>query len=244
MSQRDFRSFGRRRGRKLRPYQAEIFTQWLPRLAILPEQLLACDRKPAFVDVHNLFASHSAPLHLEIGFGNGEYLLHRAQCHPEINYIGAEPFENGVAKLVGHIVDSYNQKGVENPQKISNIRIFMDDVRLLLDCLPDACLQRVDILFPDPWPKARHYRRRLLQPSLIKRLRRVMQPQASLCVATDHTDYLLNILILMQKNNDFKWNSTMAEHWRRPWFNFYTRYARRANAAGCQGYYLHYTLEK
>lgn len=228
----EFRSFGRRRGRKLRSRQSMLYADLLPRIAIkLPQ-------KEQKISLKNIFYDAQRPLNLEIGFGGGEYLCWRAQEFPTENFMGVEPFENGVAKCLSTMVDAW---GMENVFQ-RNVRLFPDDVRDLLLYLPDNCLDRVDILFPDPWPKSRHSRRRLINAGFLRDLTRVMKPNVSLYIATDHQGYLSHILGVLENFEQLSWHVTCANDWRLPFYGFLTRYAEKAQAAGRKGYYLHYTL--
>lgn len=210
------RIYGRRRGRPLRPGRQQLTEALLPRLAIaLPE------RGP--LDPESLFSTHPVAVWLEIGFGGGEHLAAQAEAHPGIGFIGSEVFENGVARLVGEIAR----------RKLSNIRIFSDDVRLLLDVLAPASLGRVFILFPDPWPKQRHHKRRLVATPMLDRLAALMRPGAELRLATDDFGYLGWMLEHATAHPDFVWLARRPADWReRPpdWPS--TRYEAKARAAG------------
>ena len=183
-------SFGRRKGRKLRSGKQELYDELLPTLEISLEEV----------------ASLAQPLWLEIGFGGGEHLAHIAQLHPDITMLGCEPYVNGIAGLLEHISE----------QELSNIRIFTDDARLLIDKLPDASLSRVFILYPDPWPKARHNKRRLVNTELLDMLARVMKPGAELRLATDHADYATWMLERLQAHLAFSWTAKNPEDWLNP----------------------------
>src|SRR5690242_18163288 len=130
---------GRRQGRPLRPRRQDLMDRLLPRLRVTPPP------PGAFLDPFALFPHRPREIWLEIGFGSGEHLAEQAQRHPDVGFIGCEVFVNGVAALLDHI----DRRG------LANLRLFDDDARLLLPALPDACLTRAFLLFPDPWPKAR-----------------------------------------------------------------------------------------
>lgn len=167
-------SFGRRRGRKLRAGRAALLDTLLPQLAVaLPDG-------DALVDPRTLFATPPQAVWLEIGFGGGEHLAWQAERNPAVGLIGCEPYENGVVALLGHMRD----------RGLSNIRIWSDDARPLLDRLAPASVARAFVLFPDPWPKARHHKRRLIQPPFLDALARVLAPGAEFRLASDHADYV------------------------------------------------------
>src|SRR5205085_6025200 len=139
------RLYGRRRGRPLRPGQQQLFETLLPQLAITLPETGRLDPRP-------LFPAGASAVWLEIGFGGGEHLAEQAARHPEIGFIGSEVFENGVAKLLAEI----------DRRRLGNVRLFANDARPLIEALAPASIGRVFILFPDPWPKQRHHKRRLV----------------------------------------------------------------------------------
>lgn len=210
------RVYGRRRGRPLRQGRRRLAESLLPQTAIaLPDQ------RP--LDPSTLFPTPPAEVWLEIGFGAGEHLAAQAEQHPGIGFIGCEVFENGIARLLGEIA----QGGRDN------IRIFADDARLLLDCLAPVSVGRVFILFPDPWPKQRHHKRRLVARPTLDRLAIVMQPGAELRLATDDRDYLVWMLEHLTTHPDFRWLARRPVDWReRPADWPPTRYEEKASAAG------------
>ncbi len=210
------RLYGRRRGRPLRHGQEQTKAALLPQLAIaLPEQ--------GQLDPRALFASAPASVWLEIGFGGGEHLAAQAEAHPEIGFIGCEVFENGVARLVAAVARS----------GLANVRLFDDDARLLLDALTPASIGRVFILFPDPWPKRRHHKRRFVAPATLDRLAELMRPGAELRLATDDRDYLAWMLECATAHPQFRWLAGRPADWReRPADWPPTRYEEKARAAG------------
>ncbi len=218
------RLYGRRRGRPLRLGRRRLAESLLPQIAVsLPQQRL--------LNPQTLFARPRAAVWLEIGFGAGEHLTAQAQSHPEIGFIGCEVFENGIARLVGDIAH----------QGLDNIRIFADDARELLDCLMPASIGRVFVLFPDPWPKQRHHKRRLVATSTLDRLGTVMQPGAELRLATDDPGYLVWMLELLTARPDFVWAARSAADWReRPADWPATRYEEKARAAGRRPAFLRF----
>ena len=198
-SQSDRRFHGRRRGRRLRAQREGLLTTLLPRLAVeLPPD-------GALVDAAALFDPPVREVWLEIGFGNGEHLIWQARRNPDIGFIGAEPYLNGVARLLSYI----DETGT------TNIRILADDVRPLLACLPEASLGRVFILFPDPWPKARHHKRRLVNAAVLTRLSACMADGGELRLATDDADYLAWMLRVVLAHDDFAWLARRPDDWRR-----------------------------
>ena len=160
--------FGRRKGRPLHKHKAALLETLLPQLQInLPETGL--------LDLPALFGATTRAYILEIGFGGGEHLAAQAAAHPDCGIIGCEPFLNGIASLLGHI----------DNQKLAHVRIFPNDARRLMDALPDACLARCFVLFPDPWPKKRHAERRFINAENMARFARVLKSGAELVFATD-----------------------------------------------------------
>ena len=200
----------------------------MPRLAIaLPQS--------GSLDPASLFPKPPPAVWLEIGFGGGEHLADQADAHPEIGLIGCEVFENGIARLVGEIAH----------RDLRNIRIFSDDARLLLDALMPVSLGRVFILFPDPWPKQRHHKRRLVEPSVLDRLAVVMQPGAELRLATDDRDYLLWMLEHATAHPGFEWLARAAADWReRPPDWPATRYEAKARAAGRTPFFFRFVRRR
>lgn len=210
------RSFGRRRGRKLSPRQETLLSQTLPRLAIDPKAPLArLDRR--------------RPLWLEIGFGGGEHLIWQAENNPQANIIGCEPFEEGIVKVLSNVED----------KQLANVYIHPDDARAILPNLPDACIDRIFILFPDPWPKRKHHKRRLIARPLLKSLSRVMKSGAELRIGTDIPDYARSMLIAFQASPEFAWTARRSPDWRvRPPDWPQSRYEQKAVREGRRSCYL------
>jgi tRNA (guanine-N7-)-methyltransferase len=181
------------------------------------------------LDPQTLFGSAPRPVWLEIGFGGGEHLAHQAACHPAIGFLGCEVFENGIAKLLSEI----DRRG------LANIRVFGDDARLLLASLPAASVDRVFILFPDPWPKARHHKRRLVSGETLDRLAAIMRGGAELRLATDDPGYLAWMLERVTRHPAFEWLARRPADWReRPADWPPTRYEEKARAARRAPYFL------
>jgi len=210
--------YGRRRGKKLRPHRAELVDTLLPQLAIpdLPDS-------PTCLDPRGLFGHAVSAVWLEIGFGAGEHLAAQAAARPEIGFIGAEPYINGVATLLAAI----------DRQGLRNIRILADDVRPFLARLSPGSLDRVFILFPDPWPKSRHHRRRLVCRPVLDALARAMAEGGELRLATDHMGYARWMLTDLARHPAFEWTARRPCDWRdRPGDWPATRYEAKARAAG------------
>jgi tRNA (guanine-N7-)-methyltransferase len=212
----DRRIYGRRQGRRLRAGREQLRDELLPRLAIaLPE--------PGPLDPRALFGWSPAAVWLEIGFGAGEHLAWQAAHRPDVGFIGCEVFENGIARLVGETAR----------HGLANIRIFADDARLLLDRLAARSIDRVFILFPDPWPKERHHKRRIVAPATLDRLAAVVLPGAELRLATDDPGYRDWMLAHLTSHADFEMAESGAADWpRRPPDWPPTRYELKARAAG------------
>ncbi|MBU2962880.1 tRNA (guanine(46)-N(7))-methyltransferase TrmB [Citreicella sp. C3M06] len=182
------------------------------------------DRLP--LDVAALFEGR--PAWLEIGFGGGEHLVHQASTHGDVGIIGCEPYINGVAMLLGKI----RRAGV------TNLRVHPGDVRNLFDVLPDASIDRAFLLYPDPWPKKRHHRRRFVTPDHLQPLARVLRPGAIFRVATDIPDYVRQTLVEVPKAG-FEWLAEQPSDWRQPWDDWYsTRYEQKALREGRVPHYL------
>jgi tRNA (guanine-N7-)-methyltransferase len=222
MSHEGPRFFGRRRGKSLRVTGRTLVETLLPKLAI--DEPKAGER----LDPRTLFGLPPKAIWLEVGFGGGEHLAWQADAHPDVGVIGGEVFLNGIASLLGHI----ERLG------IGNVRIFAEDVRRLFPALPDACLQRVFVLFPDPWPKKRHIERRFIGSDNLDQLSRLMEDGAELRIATDDAVYKAWALSQMALREDFE-NVTgdplvKAEDWPA------TRYETKARAQGRQPIFLRY----
>ena len=192
--------YGRRRGKKLRDGQQSLLDSLLPRLT------LTVPPEPAKIDLAQAFGGSLPPdgLWLEVGFGAGEHLVWQAKEHPRVGLIGCEPYINGVAKCLAHI----EREGLEN------IRLFTDDARLVMNALPDRSLSRVFVLFPDPWPKSRHHKRRFVQRDTLDVLARLMQPGAELRLATDDPSYLPWMVEHACTHPDFEWLAERPADWR------------------------------
>ena len=216
--------YGRTRGKGLRDSQK----RYLNDLADLSPGHVSWgdnpDRTP--LDLEQLFGGR--PVWLEIGFGSGEHLVHQAANNPSVGIIGAEPYINGVAMLLGKI------RALET----DNIRVHAGDARDLLDVLPAASIAKTFLLYPDPWPKKRHHRRRFVTPEHLEPLYQAMAPGAELRIATDIPDYVRQALVECSKAG-FRWTAERATDWREPWPDWTrTRYETKAIREGRTPHYL------
>jgi tRNA (guanine-N7-)-methyltransferase len=219
---RPLRSYGRRKARPLSGRKEQLLGELLPRLRL---DL----RKQAPSPLTQLFDVPVRDVWLEIGFGSGEHLLWQAEHHPDIGFIGAEPFINGVASLLGAI----------ETRKLTTIRIHDGDAREVLSWLPDGSIGAAFILFPDPWPKKRQQKRRLVSQETVAELARSLRPGGLLRFASDDADYAAEALFLLVRNGAFEWQAERANDWRtRPADWPETRYERKALAAGRKPVYL------
>lgn len=225
MSESGPRFYGRRRGKKLRPGRQRLIDDLLPTLRVpLPGDA------DARLDPNILFDPPPEDVWLEIGFGAGEHLAAQAAAHPEIGMIGAEPFVNGVSTLLSQVV----------AQDLKNIRILDDDIRLLLPGLAAASLGRVYLLYSDPWPKRRHWNRRVVQPETLDMLARVLRPGGLFRFATDHMGHARWVLWHLSRHPDFEWTVRGPQDWRDRWPDgFPTRYEEKG-LAGNKRVYLEF----
>lgn len=206
--------YGRFKGKGLRETQIG----YLDDLAHLSPGAIGWDENPtrADIDLGALFGEK--PVWLEIGFGGGEHMVHQAATHRDVGIIGAEPYINGVAMLLGKI----------RKAEVDNVRVHPGDARDLFDVLPDESIAKAFLLYPDPWPKKRHHRRRFVTPEHLEPLHRVMAPGAELRIATDIKDYVRQALEEVPKAG-FTWTAERAEDWRAPWSDWTrTRYEAKA----------------
>lgn len=214
--------FGRRRGKTLRPAQAETAGFLLPRLRLDPAQ-------PAPADVRTLFAVPVDDVRLEIGFGGGEHLHHEAGRFPGTGFIGVEPFVNGMAKFLSRLHED------ERP----NLRLYDDDATRILDWLPDACLDGIDLFYPDPWPKKRHWKRRFVNAANLARFARVMKEGARFRFASDIDTYVNWTLAACRAHGGFHWQAETADDWYTPYEGWPgTRYEAKALREGRVPAYL------
>ena len=217
--------YGRLKGKHLRKSQEAYLDEDLAALSPGPVDWEANpERKP--LDPGALFGGK--PVWLEVGFGGGEHMVHQAGLHPEVGIIGCEPYINGVAMLLGKI----------RTAGARNLRVHPGDVRDLFDVLPDACLDKAFLLYPDPWPKKRHHRRRFVTPEYLEPLAAKMKPGAELRVATDIPDYVRQALEEVPRAG-FDWLAQRPGDWRAPWDDWIsTRYEQKALREGRVPHYL------
>jgi tRNA (guanine-N7-)-methyltransferase len=176
-----------------------------------------------------LFADRPRSIWLEIGFGAGEHLAAQAERHPDKGFIGCEVFENGVARLIGEV----------ERRHLANVRLFLDDARLLIAALPPASIERVFILFPDPWPKQRHKKRRIVSRETLDTLARIMAEAAELRLATDDPGYFSSMLEQVTGHPEFAWLARRPGDWRaRPPDWPPTRFEDKALTAGREPAFL------
>lgn len=219
------RHYGRRLGRPLRSGQRESLARRLPDLAVsLPSE-------GERLDVRALFRQRPGRLWLEIGYGGAEHMLWQAASNPDAGIIGCEPYVGGLVKAV---------TGIER-LGLANLRLFSDDARLLLAALPDAVLDRAFILFPDPWPKTRHHKRRIVSHDTLDALARTMVPGAELRLASDHAGYVAWMLQHLRLHPAFEWTARVAADFEtRPTDWPGTRYEAKAVASGRSPVFLRF----
>lgn len=207
------RSYGRIKARTLKPRQEALIGLLLPLIAF---------------DLNAPGPVRDAVL--EIGFGGGEHLVAQALAAPQTRFIGVEPFLNGVGSCLRHIEEA----GVEN------VRVHMGDARDVIAALPDAALARIDLLFPDPWPKARHWKRRIVQTDFVCDAARVLKPGGELRFATDWADYGAWTLERLVQSPDFTWTAQCASDWRTPWPGHVTTRYETKRLGDCSPIFLRF----
>jgi tRNA (guanine-N7-)-methyltransferase len=213
------RSYGRLKSRPIKPRQAALVETLLP--------TLRCPQAP--FDPAAL-APGCTETWLEIGFGGGEHMAAQAARRPEVLILGAEPFQNGVASAVRHI----------DEQGLRNVRIEDGDARALSARLPDASIARIFVLFPDPWPKARHHKRRLIQPDTVAEFARLLRPGGAFRFASDWADYVDWTLQRLAASPAFRWTAERADDWRRPPLDHITTRYEEKRLGDCAPVFLDY----
>lgn len=217
------RLYGRSQGKPLRKGQAELVDKLLPQIAVPAEGPVTAER---------LFG-HDRPLHFEIGFGGGEHLAYRADLLPDHGFIGAEPFVNGVAQALVHVRDG----------GLANVRLHHGDALEVLSRIPDGALTMLYLLHPDPWPKARHAKRRMMNDGPVEMIAAKLKPGGEFRFGTDHPVYLRHALMVMRRHTDaFEWLVEGPESWQnRPGGWCETRYEAKArNVYGHEVWYFRY----
>ncbi|WP_394691132.1 tRNA (guanosine(46)-N7)-methyltransferase TrmB [Hoeflea sp.] len=216
--------YGRRRGKSLKSAQADALARRLPELKLDLST-------PAPLDLKSLWPDPVEEVRLEIGFGGGEHLLHRAAANPQAGFIGVEPFVNSMAKMLASL----------DADGLTNIRVYDDDATQVLDWLPDAVIDRIDLLYPDPWPKMKHWKRRFVSAVNLDRFARVLRPGGRFRFASDIDTYVNWTLTHIAAHPDFEWTAKTANDWREPWSGWPgTRYEAKAIREGRTPAYLEF----
>ena len=219
------RVYGRRRGKPLNQTRQQTVDRLLPALSIPLEE------GDANLDPRMWFDGPVREVWFEIGFGKGEHLAWQARHNPDVGIIGCEPYETGVAGLLAEVVE----------HRLNNVRVWTDDAALLLAALKPASIARAFLLFPDPWPKVRHHKRRFVSPDRLDILSRALADGAEFRAATDHEDYGDWIVRHMSAREDFDWTAERAADWQgrtEDWPQ--TRYEAKALARDAKPLYLRY----
>ncbi len=217
--------YGRFKGKALKPNQERYIEE---DLAGLSPGAVTWEENPnrTPLDLETLFGARD--VWLEVGFGGGEHLVHQASNNPNVGIIGAEPYINGIAMLLTKLRNS----------DVSNVAVHPGDARDLMDVLPPQSLSKAFLLYPDPWPKARHHRRRFVTQEHLAPLARALKPGAIFRVATDIPDYVRQTLEEVPKAG-FRWLAEGPTDWREPWDDWIsTRYEQKALREGRMPHYL------
>ena len=225
--------YGRRKGRTIRKAKSSLMEKFLPHIALREIGL-------------NMFGTTVKEIHLEIGFGDGQHLAGQAKNNPDIGFIGAEVFENGVANLLSLITGIKEGKNLpesfqlEN-QRVDNIRVFNNDIRLLLSKIPDNFLTKIYVLFPDPWPKTRHKERRIINQENLCEFARILKKGGILRIATDHKVYKGWALRQLAESSHFRWTAKTSDDWRKEPIDWVkTKYQEKALREGRKPIFLNF----
>jgi tRNA (guanine-N7-)-methyltransferase len=218
-----FQFYGRRKGRPLRQGRQSLFDELLPHITV---------PLTGSLDPATLFAPKKRAVWLEIGFGGGEHLAHQAAQHPEVGFLGCEVFESGIASALSHIAE----------RKLENVRIHPEDARRLLALLKPRSLDRVFLLFPDPWPKRRHAQRRFVNRGNLDRLAELIVHGGEFRIASDDPTYVEWTLQHVPIHPAFRWRAEGPSDWReRPADAIETRYEKKAREAGRVPHFFRFT---
>jgi tRNA (guanine-N7-)-methyltransferase len=217
------RIYGRRQSHRIRPARKRLLAERLPELQLdVPDD-------GATIDVVSLFSSACQRRWLEIGFGGGEHLAAQAAANPDVGLIGCEPYVNGVARCLSLLGDR------------DNVRVVIDDARLLLKALPACSLDRIFVLFPDPWPKTRHHKRRIVNPDTVADTARLLKPGGELRLASDDMNYARTMLWTVNSHGGFDWLAERPTDWlERPDDWPETRYEAKARKVGRRPAFLRF----
>jgi tRNA (guanine-N7-)-methyltransferase len=214
--------FGRRRGKTMRPLLVGALAD------VLPEYLIDLGAPPP-QPLTSLFGASVESVRLEIGFGGGEHLRHAARLEPATGFIGVEPFVNGMARLMLGLAEA----------PLANVRVYGDDATRVLDWLPSGSIETIDLLYPDPWPKKKHWKRRFVSGINLDRFARVLRPGGRFRFASDIDTYVNWTLLHCRAHGAFEWRAGSAEDWRKPYPDWPgTRYEAKALREGRRPAYL------
>lgn len=216
--------FGRRRGKSLRMGQIALTQTLLPRLKLNLQ-------KEAPSNLGQIFDNAVEGVRLEIGFGGGEHLLHEMDRFPQIGFIGVEPFVNGMVKMLAGLNDQ--------DHRLQHIRLYDDDATALLDWLPSSSLDGIDLFYPDPWPKKKHWKRRFVSSKNLDRFARVLKAGAKFRFASDIDTYVNWTLYHCKQHDAFVWQASEPQDWKKPYEAWPgTRYEAKAFLQGRVATYL------
>ncbi len=220
--------FGRRKAQKLKARKQGLVDNLLPQLVLDPSGQPPADLAQLFGQDEN--SDHKIDrFRMEIGFGGGEHLAKEAELNRDIGFVGIEPFINGMAKMLGE---------VEN-RSLTNVRLYDEDAALVMDWLPEESFDRIDLLYPDPWPKKKQLKRRFVSQANLDRIARILKPGGEFRFTSDITSYVNWTLLHCSKHPMFEWTAQCADDWDQPWPNWHrTRYEAKAFREGRTPAYL------
>ena len=229
--------FGRRKGRTIRKAKSFLLENFLCKVQITDKTVFEKDK---------LFGAPVNEVHLEIGFGDGAHLAGISLKKKDIGFVGVEVFQNGVAHLLTLMTGIKDAEHIQKDisllaERVDNVRIYDDDVRLLFERIPDGFFDKVYLLFPDPWPKKRHADRRFINPDNLKQLSRILKTGGILQIATDHPIYKRHVLRTMHECSDFVWTAKTFDDWRKEpqdWVE--TKYQKKAIREGRKPVFFEY----